>query len=107
MILNRINIVALVTFVLFVAGYFPAWQILVDKDEKNQVDYLAKIEELKPSFPPGVELVVTYDRSELIKHAIDTLKHQLMEEMIIVSLVILLFLWHFPSAVIPIVTIPA
>ncbi|OGW82066.1 MAG: cation transporter [Omnitrophica bacterium RIFCSPLOWO2_12_FULL_44_17] len=66
----------------------------------------AKIEELKPSFPPGVELVVTYDRSELIKHAIDTLKHQLMEEMIIVSLVILLFLWHFPSAVIPIVTIP-
>jgi len=39
--------VALVTFVLFVAGYFPAWQILVDKDEKNQVDYLAKIEELK------------------------------------------------------------
>ncbi|MFA7255700.1 MAG: efflux RND transporter permease subunit [Candidatus Omnitrophota bacterium] len=65
-----------------------------------------RIEELKPSFPPGVELVVTYDRSELILHAIETLKHQLFEEMVIVSFVILLFLWHFPSAVIPIVTIP-
>ena len=66
----------------------------------------ARIDELKPSFPKGVELVVTYDRSELIKQSIDTLKHQLIEEMIIVSLVILLFLWHFPSAIIPIVTIP-
>ncbi len=66
----------------------------------------ARIEELKPSFPPGVELEVVYDRSELILHAIDTLKHQLAEEMIIVSFVILLFLWHFPSAIIPIVTIP-
>ena len=66
----------------------------------------ARLEELKPSFPKGVELVVTYDRSELILGAIDTLKHQLIEEMIIVSLVILLFLWHFPSAIIPIITIP-
>jgi Cu(I)/Ag(I) efflux system membrane protein CusA/SilA len=66
----------------------------------------AKIEEIKPSLPKGVEIVTTYDRSELIKRAIDTLKHQLIEEMIIVSFVILLFLWHFPSAIIPIVTIP-
>ncbi|MBI4711646.1 MAG: efflux RND transporter permease subunit, partial [Candidatus Omnitrophica bacterium] len=66
----------------------------------------ARIEELKPSFPPGVELVVTYDRSELILNAIDTLKHQLAEEMLIVSFVILLFLWHFPSAIVPIITIP-
>src|SRR3989338_4357567 len=66
----------------------------------------ARIDELKPSFPKGVELVVTYDRSELIKQSIDTLKHQLIEKIIIVSLVILLFLWHFPSAIIPIVTIP-
>jgi Cu(I)/Ag(I) efflux system membrane protein CusA/SilA len=66
----------------------------------------AKIEEIKPSLPKGVEIVTTYDRSDLIKRAIDTLKHQLIEEMIIVSLVILLFLWHFPSAIIPIVTIP-
>ncbi len=66
----------------------------------------AKIEEIKQSLPKGVEIVTTYDRSDLIKRAIDTLKHQLIEEMIIVSLVILIFLWHFPSAIIPIVTIP-
>ncbi len=66
----------------------------------------AKIEEIRPSLPKGVEIVTTYDRSDLIKRAIDTLKHQLIEEMIIVSLVILIFLWHFPSAIIPIVTIP-
>jgi len=65
-----------------------------------------KIEEIKPSLPKGVEIVTTYDRAELIGRAIDTLKHQLIEEMIIVSLVILIFLWHFPSAIIPIVTIP-
>ncbi len=65
-----------------------------------------KLEDVKPSLPSGVELVVTYDRSELILRAIETLKHQLIEEMVIVSLVILLFLWHFPSAIIPIVTIP-
>jgi len=66
----------------------------------------AKLKEVEPSLPSGVQVVVTYDRSELILKAIDTLKHQLVEEMIIVSLVILLFLWHFPSAIIPIVTIP-
>ena len=65
-----------------------------------------KLEEVKPFLPEGVEVVTTYDRSELIKRAIDTLKHQLIEEIIIVSFVILLFLWHFPSAIIPIVTIP-
>jgi Cu(I)/Ag(I) efflux system membrane protein CusA/SilA len=66
----------------------------------------AKIEEIKPSLPKGVEVVTTYDRSDLIRRSIDTLTHQLIEELIIVSLVILLFLWHFPSAIVPIVTIP-
>ncbi|MBI3313695.1 MAG: efflux RND transporter permease subunit [Candidatus Omnitrophica bacterium] len=65
-----------------------------------------KLKELEASLPAGVKIVTLYDRSELIVRAIDTLKHQLIEEMIIVSLVILLFLWHFPSAIIPIVTIP-
>jgi Cu(I)/Ag(I) efflux system membrane protein CusA/SilA len=65
-----------------------------------------KLEEVKSSLPPGVEIVTTYDRSELIKRSMDTLKHQLIEEMIIVSLVIMFFLWHFPSAAVPIVTIP-
>jgi Cu(I)/Ag(I) efflux system membrane protein CusA/SilA len=65
-----------------------------------------KLKEMEPSLPPGVKVVVTYDRSELIHRSIETLKHQLMEEMVIVSFVILIFLWHFPSAIIPIVTIP-
>ncbi len=65
-----------------------------------------KIAEIKSSLPKGVEVLTTYDRSELIKRSVDTLKHQLIEEMIIVSLVILVFLWHFPSAIVPIVTIP-
>ncbi len=65
-----------------------------------------KLKEVKGSLPPGVEVVTTYDRSDLILRAIDTLKHQLIEEMIIVSLVIIFFLWHFPSASVPITTIP-
>jgi len=66
----------------------------------------AKLKEIEPSLPQGVKIKVTYDRSELILRAIENLRHQLTEEMIIVSLVILFFLWHFPSAFIPIITIP-
>jgi Cu(I)/Ag(I) efflux system membrane protein CusA/SilA len=66
----------------------------------------ARIAEVEPSLPPGLKLVTTYDRSELIDRSIDNLKHTLIEELIIVSLVILIFLWHFPSAIIPIITIP-
>ena len=66
----------------------------------------AKLKEIESSLPGGVKVEVTYDRSELILRAIENLKEKLIEEMIIVSLVILIFLWHFPSAVIPIVTIP-
>jgi Cu(I)/Ag(I) efflux system membrane protein CusA/SilA len=66
----------------------------------------AKIDEMKPSLPPGVEVVTAYDRAELIERAIETLKGTLIEELTIVSLVILIFLWHIPSALIPITTIP-
>ncbi|MCG3176617.1 MAG: Cation efflux system protein CusA [Candidatus Omnitrophica bacterium] len=73
----------------------------------NVIDRLkARIEELRPYLPEGVEIVPVYDRSELIERAIDTLKHQLRDELIVVSLIILLFLWHIPSALVPIVTIP-
>lgn len=65
-----------------------------------------KLHELEPSLPEGVELVTLYDRSELIKRSIDTLKHKLFEEMVVVALVIILFLWHFRSALIPIITLP-
>ena len=66
----------------------------------------AKLEELEPSLPPGVEVVTTYDRSDLIERAIGTVKDKLAEEMIAVSIIILLFLWHFPSSIVPIITIP-
>jgi Cu(I)/Ag(I) efflux system membrane protein CusA/SilA len=65
-----------------------------------------KLEDIKPSLPKGAEVVVTYDRSELINRSIETLEHELLAEIIIVSIVILIFLWHIPSAVIPIMTIP-
>lgn len=73
----------------------------------NVIDRVKKkIEDIQPSLPKGVEIVPTYDRSELIHRAIDNLKEELTMEMIIVSIVILIFLWHIPSAIIPIVTIP-
>ncbi|TAM56999.1 MAG: efflux RND transporter permease subunit [Acidobacteria bacterium] len=73
----------------------------------NVIDRVkAKLKDLEPSMPSGVQVVATYDRSDLITRAIDTLKHELTVEMIIVALVILLFLWHIPSALVPIFTIP-
>lgn len=66
----------------------------------------AKLEDLKSSMPPGVEVVPTYDRSELIDAAIETVKEKLIEEIIVVSIIIVIFLWHVPSAIIPIITIP-
>ncbi len=65
-----------------------------------------KIEEIQPSLPQGVRIVSVYDRSGLIERSIETLKHELLVEVIIVSLVILIFLWHIPSAIVPIMTIP-
>jgi len=65
-----------------------------------------KLDELKPSLPEGVEILSTYDRSELIRSSIDNLRKELIIEMIIVSAVILFFLWHIPSAIVPIITIP-
>ncbi|MFQ5663969.1 MAG: efflux RND transporter permease subunit [Terriglobia bacterium] len=65
-----------------------------------------KIEQIKEALPEGVELVPVYDRSELILRSIDTLKEKLLEEMIIVSLVSLIFLFHFRSALVAILTLP-
>lgn len=82
--------------------------IVVMREGENA---LAVIERVKAklaevSLPEGVEVVTTYDRSELILGAIETVKFKLIEEIIIVSLIILLFLWHFPSSIVPIITIP-
>ncbi len=65
-----------------------------------------KLEEIKPSLPPGVRIVTGYDRSDLIHHAIATLRSKLLEESVIVSLICLLFLFHFRSALVAILTLP-
>jgi Cu(I)/Ag(I) efflux system membrane protein CusA/SilA len=65
-----------------------------------------KIAEVRKSLPPGVEIVAGYDRAGLIEASIDTLKRDLIEEAIIVSLVIIVFLFHLRSALIPILTLP-
>jgi Cu(I)/Ag(I) efflux system membrane protein CusA/SilA len=65
-----------------------------------------KLHDIEGGLPPGVKVVTAYDRSELILRSIDNLSHTLTEELVIVAIVILIFLWHFPSAVIPIITIP-
>ncbi|MBL8216662.1 MAG: efflux RND transporter permease subunit [Bryobacterales bacterium] len=66
----------------------------------------AKIHDLEPGLPKGVRIVTAYDRSDLIHRSITNLSHTLIEEMVIVALVIFVFLWHIPSAIIPVITIP-
>ena len=65
-----------------------------------------KLAEIKGSLPPGVEVAAGYDRSGLIEESIKTLQRDLLEEAVIVSLVIIVFLFHFRSALIPIMTLP-
>jgi len=65
-----------------------------------------KLTEIAPSLPPGIEIRAGYDRSGLIEASIHTLERDLVEEAIVVSIVIIIFLFHFRSALIPILTIP-
>ena len=84
--------------------------IIVMREDQNALTVIdqvkAKIRELEPGLPKGVKIVPIYDRSELIRKAIDTLKSTLIEVILTVSLVIFLFLWHPPSSIIPVITIP-
>ena len=84
--------------------------IVVMRQGQNALDVIsrvkAKIKEIEPGLPAGVKIVPVYDRSDLIIRAIDNLKGTLLEVMLTVSVVILFFLWHFPSAIIPSITIP-
>src|SRR5712671_1567480 len=84
--------------------------IVVMRDGMNALTVIEgvkkKLVEIKPSLPPGVEVVSGYDRSGLIHASIETLQRDLLEEAIIVSIVIVIFLFHFRSALIPILTLP-
>jgi len=84
--------------------------IVVMRQGENALNVIervkTKLAELAPSLPAGIEVTTTYDRADLIERAIHTVTSKLVEEIVIVSLIILLFLWHIPSATVPIVTIP-
>jgi copper/silver efflux system protein len=84
--------------------------IIVMRSGKNALETIdavkAKLEKLKSSLPPGVEIVPTYDRSSLIKRAVDNLQQKLIEEFIVVALVCLVFLFHLRSAFVAIVSLP-
>ncbi len=84
--------------------------VIVMRSGKNALETIdavkAKLEKLKPSLPPGVEIVPVYDRSSLIMRAIANLGQKLIEEFIVVALVCVVFLFHFRSALVAIVSLP-
>ncbi|NIY47421.1 efflux RND transporter permease subunit [Cedecea colo] len=84
--------------------------IIVMRYGKNALETInavkAKIQQLKKSLPAGVEIVPVYDRSQLIENAIETLSHKLLEEFIVVAAICILFLFHFRSALVAIITLP-
>ncbi|HEX6203801.1 MAG TPA: CusA/CzcA family heavy metal efflux RND transporter [Thermoanaerobaculia bacterium] len=84
--------------------------IVIMRSGENALDVIraveARLDEVRPGLPEGVEVVPVYDRSGLIEESIGTLKKTLIEEMLVVSLVIFLFLLHARSALVPILTLP-
>jgi Cu(I)/Ag(I) efflux system membrane protein CusA/SilA len=84
--------------------------IVVMRHGENALNLIArvkqKIKEIEPALPAGVKIVSTYDRSDLILRSIATLKEKLIEESLIVSLVIIIFLFHVRSALVAIITLP-
>jgi Cu(I)/Ag(I) efflux system membrane protein CusA/SilA len=84
--------------------------IVVMRQSGNALDTVERVkqrlDELRAGLPEGVELVVTYDRSHLIRAAVNTLWMKLLEESLVVALVCLLFLFHFRSALVAIATLP-
>jgi Cu(I)/Ag(I) efflux system membrane protein CusA/SilA len=84
--------------------------IIVMRSGKNALATIeavkAKLDELKRSLPPGVEIVVTYDRSALIQRAVHTLTERLTEELLIVAMVCVIFLMHLRSSLVAVVSLP-
>ncbi|MGA2192771.1 MAG: CusA/CzcA family heavy metal efflux RND transporter, partial [Nitrospirota bacterium] len=77
------------------------------ENAKDVIDRVKqKIQEIGPGLPPGVKIIPSYDRSSLIERAVHTLKRALTEESVIVSIVVILFLLHFRSAVVIVLTLP-
>lgn len=84
--------------------------IIIMRSGKNALTTInavkAKLAEVQKSLPAGVEIVPVYDRSQLIKNSVETLTHKLIEEFIVVAVVCSLFLLHFRSALVAMITLP-
>ena len=84
--------------------------VVIMRSGKNALATIAavkdKLDQLKPGLPPGVEIIPVYDRSGLIKRAVDNLQHKLLEEFIVVAVVCVAFLFHLRSALVAIVSLP-
>jgi len=84
--------------------------VIIMRSGKNALETIravkAKLAELKPSLPAGVQIVATYDRSSLIKRAVDNLQEKLIEEFVVVALVCMVFLFHLRSAFVAIASLP-
>jgi Cu(I)/Ag(I) efflux system membrane protein CusA/SilA len=84
--------------------------VVIMRYGENALDVIdgvkTRLDEIRKTLPAGVQIVPTYDRSELIRASIETLRHTLIEEMIVVALIIFLFLLHVRSAIVPILTLP-
>ena len=84
--------------------------IIVMRSGKNALETIdavkAKLESLKSGLPQGVEIVPVYDRSELIRRAVENLQHKLIEEFIVVALICVIFLFHLRSAFVAIICLP-
>jgi Cu(I)/Ag(I) efflux system membrane protein CusA/SilA len=85
--------------------------IVIMRNGENALDVAervkTRIKEIQASLPTGVKVVPVYDRSELIHRTIDSTRETIIEVVVTVVLIVLVFLWHFPSASIPLLTMPA
>ena len=85
--------------------------IVIMRSGENALEVIdrvkARLKEIEPGLPAGVKIVPIYDRSALIHRTIDSTQETILEVVLTLSLIIIVFLWHFPSASIPLVTMPA
>jgi Cu(I)/Ag(I) efflux system membrane protein CusA/SilA len=85
--------------------------VVIVRSGENALEVIDRVKtrlrEIEPSLPPGVRIVPIYDRSQLIHRTIDSAQETILEVVATVVIIILVFLWHFPSAAVPLVTMPA
>jgi Cu(I)/Ag(I) efflux system membrane protein CusA/SilA len=85
--------------------------IVIMRSGENALEVISRVKdrlkEIQSSLPTGIEIVPIYDRSQLIHHTISSAQQTILEVVVTLVIIILVFLWHFPSAAVPLVTMPA